>query len=170
MLNKKGGFGLPFYFPQSLLLFVLTLIVFGILFFGIGITQNPNLVIGGETYQDSYKLFTILNSPVQLNSANITIIELMPLAYEDELYKEQLESELKKILSQLPRPGSRQDYWNIDIKIGDEEFISLGDRTLGAKDYYKQQINLPLNDKKLAKISLYLNCLTCTKEDLERFA
>lgn len=170
MLGKKGGFGLPLYFPQTLLLFVLTLIFFGVLFLVIGISQNPNLLINGAAYQDSHRLLTILQSPMQLNNEKITLAEFISIAYEDENYKTKLEEELTSLLNSLPKPGIRQDYWNMDIEIDNKEFVSLGDKTIGAQNYYEQQVNIPLSNNKIAKVKLYLNCLSCTRGDLDNFA
>lgn len=168
MLGKKGDFGFPLYFIQSFAVFILVLLFFGALFFFIGVFKNPHLIINADSYSDSSKLLTLLQT--QENDTKLTITELIPLSFNNQEYKQKLTEELNKFISDLPKPENKQAYWNLDIYSNEVIFISLGDKTLGAKDHYIQKITLPSLSKENFKISLYLNCLTCTKEDIEKYA
>lgn len=168
MFNNKADFGFPLYFIQSFAIFVLVLLFFGALFFFVGVFKNPHLMINADSYTDSSKLLTLLQT--QEISTKLTIAELIPLSFSNQQYKQKLTEELNGFLSNLPKPENKQAYWNLDIYSNDVIFINFGDKTLGAKDHYMQKATLPSLSKENFKISLYLNCLTCTKEDIEKYA
>ncbi len=160
---------MPLYFFPALFAFLIILLVFGILFFLLNTFHNPNLTIKSEAYYDSSKIILILSSPATVENQKVSIAKLISMAYEDEKYKTQLEDELDKILKKIPKPGIRQDYWNLDIKDMNGEFLHIGDKTIGVKDYSLQEVTLPLRNGDLVKISLYLNCAYCTEDDINDY-
>jgi len=168
--DKKGDFGFPLYFFQSFVIFIFILIFFSILFFFIGIAENPNLIINADSYSDSSKLLTLLQTPTTIQETKLSIAELIALSYEDPNYKQKLTEELNKLLASFSKPENKQSYWNLEIQNNNIIFLSLGDKTLGAKNYYTQKVTLPTLSKDKVQISLYLNCLGCTKGDIEKYA
>ncbi|MBS3168785.1 hypothetical protein J4216_06670 [Candidatus Woesearchaeota archaeon] len=167
MFNKKGDLGLPIYFLPTVAFFAIILFIFSIFFFVIGVTKNPNLVINPESFSDESKITTLVKTQT---SQNISIAEIIISSAKDQTKKELLEKELKILLSKLPKPEARDANWNLDIKIENQDFLNTGIKTVGAKDYYKQSIIIPLESKKLAKLDLYLNCYGCSIEDIRRNA
>lgn len=187
MLDKKGDFGFPFYFFPAVSLLMFLLVLYGVIFFVIEIGQSPNLVIKSESYQDSSKIITILRSPtsVQQNNINLTIAELISLANQDESYKEKLTEELNFLVNRLPkvpkgenladvviatpsatRETIKEAYWNLDVEVEDISFLHIGESVSFSDIYLEQSMNVPLRNKKLAKVKLYLNCLACKEEDI----
>lgn len=188
MLDKKGDYGFPFYFFPATTLLILTLVVFGIMFFVVEIGKSPNLVIKSEVYQDSSKLITILRSPtsVQQNGFNLSIAQLISLAYKNPTYKNKLSQELKFLLDRLPRipkgegladvviatPSATRETikeanWNFDVEIENNNFLHIGQEPSLSTNYLNQSIIIPLENNKIAKVDLYLNCFLCKKEDVD---
>ena len=171
MLNKKGVIsGMPIYFLPALGFFLLVMIFFSMLFFVADIGYSTNLVITSETYQDSSTLITLIRHNVDFKENSLTIGELISIAYEDNKNKELLKEKLSFLISKIPKPENRDAYWNLDISIDNQEFMSIGDKTVLATNYLEQSINVPLKDKRTANVKLYLNCLGCTKEDIDKYA
>ena len=63
-------------------------------------------------------------------------------------------------------PNNKNAFWNFVVSKNDEEIFSVRESTIGASDYYKQSINIPLKDKSLLNMELFLNCNSCNEEDL----
>ncbi|GEM_PF-3942160 len=167
MKNKKGFTELPFYFIPSLVLLVITLLIFGILFFIIGIEKSPNLVIRSEAYEDTSKLNNLLKININLLNEQMSLAEAISQTNGDPSLKPNLEEEIKALLERLPKPPAKQAFWNLKIEINHQEFLTLGQKTVFAKEYHIQKVNIPLENKAVAKITLSLNCYGCTREELE---
>ncbi len=181
MFNKKG-ISYPLYFFQSVVLLVLILIFFGTIFFVIGIKQSPNLVIRPEAYSSSSELNAIIRSPtsIQQNNNALTVGELISLAYKDENYKDELNEELKTLLSKLPvvegQPASiiatseatrksKEATWNFNIKIGQNNFLRLGEPEVfevGSYSHLAQSMSIPLENGETATVTMYFGCFDCT--------
>ena len=171
-MHKKGtDFGFPVYFLPSLVLFILTIVIFSIIFFGIGIANPPNLVINSESFQDNSKVLEIVRftTQVQQNGKNLSIVELISLAKQDETYSPILTKELKLILEKLPKPAAKDAFWSLNIKIQDQEFISVGSEVIGGKNYFNQKLKIPLASKEIAELNLQLSCSGCTKEEVKEY-
>ena len=169
MFNKKGDLALPLYLSIGMAALVIILVIFGIFFFVVGIKQNPKLIISSADYGDSSKLLIILKTETN----NLTIGELISLAEKDESYKTQLNSEISKLVSKLTKPtskGVRTSSWIFKIYIEDQTSLEIGTENLIGTNYLNQVIYLPLENKKLAKAELYLDCLGCSKEDIDAIA
>lgn len=188
MYNKKADYGLPIYITPSIVLFIIILLIFGFLFFSAGLINSPNLIIKSQAYQDSNKLLTILSSQVNLSNNFISIAELINLAQQDSNYQSKLDTELNNLISKLPIPSRKEDLtqvnlltlssaqsslqkanWNLDIEI-EGQTNHLGETiTLGTK-YFLQSAVIPISDNRTAKITLYLDCFSCSKEGLDAIA
>lgn len=150
---------------------VIILVIFGIFFFVVGIKQNPNLTIHSDNYGDSSKLLVILKTETQSNS--LTVAELISLAVQDENYKVQLNSEISKLINKLPKPTGksvRTSNWIFKVNMNDEIIINIGNENIIATKYLSQIVYLPLENKKLAKVELYLDCLGCSMEEVDAIA
>ncbi len=184
-MNKKADAALPLYLGPTLAGLVIVLFIFSILFFVVGIKQNPNMVIKPAAYQDSHNILTILT----FEKNNQTIAELISLAAEDESYKKKLESELELLLQKIPKPQPSADItkskfatpeevqgylqsseWILEIKIENEKFMQIGESPLAGSRYLEQSSIIPLKNKKLAEISLYLACTLCSEEEINALA
>ena len=188
MYNKKGDYGFPIYFVPALIIFIIILSLFSFLFFAADIINSPNLIIKTESYQDSSKLMVLLKSVVQIKNENITIAELISLSYENKEYKEILNTEIKKLISKLPKPPRAEDLaevniltpsatqsglqkaeWNLDLEFEDE-IIHIGEKSSFGRSYFSQTAIMPISNNNLAKINLYLDCFSCSKEGIEAIA
>ena len=171
MWGKKGDLALPLYLSLALAALVVILFIFGIFFLVIGVTQNPNLQIKSEAYQDSSKLLTILKSTTnaQIDNVNLTIAELISLANKNENYKEKLTQELSYLLTKLPKP-KENSRWNTIIYVGDKTFLELAEEVILGNKHLKQSIKIPLENKELAEVNLYLNCFSCSEEEINNVA
>ena len=189
MSNKKGSIDLLIYFLPTTVFLMIVLVFFGVLFFVVEIGQSPNLVISSAAYQSSSKLNTILRTPstVQENNNNLTIAELISKSYDEPRYKEELTKEIKFLLDYvLPRVNKgkgladtiiatpettreelKEARWNLDIKIDNVNFLHVGEESSFSTNYLIQTMNIPLENKRIAKVTLYLNCRSCNKEDLD---
>ena len=191
MQNKKASAGFPIEFIFSLILFIFTLIIFSILFFSTNLIKSPNLIIKSEAYQDSSKLINILRSEtnVHYSNKNLVIGELISLSYQDEKYKQNLKEEVAKLLSKLPKPPKEKDtaeikiitpsavssslqesYWLMDIEIDGINFINIGEQSVIGKKLFVQNAVIPLSNQKSAKITLYLDCFSCSQEGIDAIA
>lgn len=186
MYNKKGiDFGFPVYFIPSIVIFAITLLIFGLIFFGSNLLDSPKLVIKSEQYESNSKLLTILKTKttVNYNDNNLTIAELIQLSYENEEYKKTLYDEVNNLLLKLPLPPKGKDLtqvniatyssissslqqakWNFKVNIQGDEFISA-QQDFGTK-YLIQTTLIPLPNQQVAKVRLYLNCFSCSEEGL----
>ena len=185
MLNKKADAALPLYLGPTLAALVIVLFIFSIIFFVVGIKQNPDLVIKPAAYQDSHNIITILK--IQKN--NSTIAELISLAAEDKNYKNELSSELVAILQKLPKQKPQEDLaksrfavpsevkgslqsseWILEIFIENELFMKVGEKPFGSSEYLGQSVIIPLENKKLAEIKLFLACTLCSEGEINAIA
>ena len=166
-MRKKGISELPFLFIPSVILLIVILFVYGIIFFGVGIKKSPNLVIRAEAFQDSLKVLTLLRTPLENNQI---AAEAINQAVKDETKKQEVERQLKELLLKIPKPKTREAFWNLEVTVNNQEFFKIEQKTIGAKDFFIQTVNLPLENKELAKVTLSLNCFSCTKEDIEENA
>ncbi|MBI2148745.1 hypothetical protein HYU23_03625 [Candidatus Woesearchaeota archaeon] len=190
-MGKKGGYELPMILVPAVAIFTLTLIVFGILFFSTNLFKNPDKIIRPAHYGDDSKLITILKSrtEIQENQEKLIIAELISLAYTKPEYKQNLTSELNKLLIKLPKPSKGKDLaevevvtpksvsaslqkanWNIKIKIEDELFLHAGEESIAGSEYFVQKAAIPITNKKIANIILYLDCFSCSGEAIDDIA
>ncbi len=188
MYNKKGDYGLPIYFTPALVLFILVLFIFSFLFFAADLINSPNLIIKSQTYQDSGKLMVMLRSQVTIDNNNITIAELVSLAQDNPKYKESLNTELNRLLLKLPKPPRKEELsevsfltpssvksslqkanWNLDIVI-QEQTLHLGEEQTLGTNYFLQSTVIPISNNRTAKLSLYLDCFSCSKEGIDAIA
>jgi len=186
MWDKKGDVGFSLYFFPTLLFFALIIIVFSMLFFATNLTKSPNLLVKGERYQDSSKLLTVLNSQTE---GNITIAELISLASQDEIYKKNLTREIEKLIQKLPKPPKDKDLaqvnfatpsavsaslqdanWHFEIQIDHSYLLKVGKEATIVNYYFVQRSNIPLSNKKIAKVKLYLDCFSCSEEGIDAIA
>lgn len=168
MWDKKGDLALPAYFSIALAALVIILFIFAILFFVVGVPKNPNLVIKSASYQDSSKLMIILKTEASQVS-DTKISELLSLANKDESYKDQLSKDISFLLDKLPKP-KEDSQWILNIKINNSAFLNVGEENPLGVNYLKQNIVVPLENKDLAFVELYLNCLLCKEEDIDNVA
>ncbi len=185
MFNKKADAALPLYLGPTIVALVIVLFIFSIIFFIVGIKQNPDLVVKPAAFQDSHNLMTILKA----EKNNITIAELISLASADESYKESLYSEIILFLQKLPKPVPEEDLakskfaspqevsgsiqsseWILKINIDNKEFIKIGEEPFGSSEYLEQHTVLPLKNKELAEITLYLACTLCREAEINALA
>ncbi|MBS3152868.1 hypothetical protein J4230_05680 [Candidatus Woesearchaeota archaeon] len=188
MWDKKGDYGFPIYFVPVLAIFVIVLIIFSALFFASNIIKSPNLIIKSVKYQDSSKVLTILKSVVPVENKNITIAELISLAFEDSKYEGKLGEEIKTFLSKLPKPQRKEDLtesklliieatksslqkanWILEIE-SNGRTIAFGEKSTFGMKYFLQNAIIPLSFNNIAKIKLYLDCFSCSEEGINAIA
>ncbi len=189
MYNKKGDYGFPLYFLPSLGLFLLVIIIFSLIFFVFNFFDSPNLVIKSEAFQDSSKIINLLKSNIELNGKQTQIAELINLAYSDPKYKEDLNKEVNKILLALPLPGVKEDLtkvnfatpgaisgslqearWILEIRADNELFYYNAKESITGKRYFLQSTLIPLANNKVAKVNLFLDCFSCSEEEVNAIA
>src|SRR3989338_7006214 len=145
------------------------------------------MIIKSTAYQDSSKILTILKSPTntQEENVNLSIAELISLAHKDNNYKQNLTKELTNLLNKLPKPQRKEDLtqvniatpsaissslqeanWNIDIEINNN-FLHIGKRSITGSDIFLQTALIPISNKELARVNLYLNCFSCSGEGID---
>lgn len=164
MWDKKGDWALPLYILQSLALLVIILFIFSILFFTVGIKQNPELRINPEHYQDSSKLLIILRSQTNVN--HLTIAELITLAANDDSYKDELEAEIRSLLLKIPPQITSDWNWVLKIKVDNQVFLESGITAPLRKEYLHQSATIPLQNKKTAKLTMYFECFACSGSEI----
>ncbi|HLC58241.1 MAG TPA: hypothetical protein VJI68_00100 [Candidatus Nanoarchaeia archaeon] len=170
MTNKKGDLAFGLYFWPTFSLLIITLIIFGIIFFIVGI-KSDKITINSQVYEDSSKIITVSKSPtnVIINEKNLSISELISLAHKDESYKEKLNTEFTYLINKIPKPENKKSNWNAKIIIDNNEFLKIDQSSVGSSNYFNQVMIIPLEDKKIAKLELSLSCRLCKLQDLGEF-
>lgn len=188
MYNKKGGIDFVLTLPAILFIIVLVIAFFFVMFFVVGV-ESPNLVINSASYEDSSTIITLLKSPVEVDNQNITIAELISLAYHNQNYKSRLTTELNSLLARVPTPIEGEDLadvnvatlssmrksvrdvnWNMDITIDNTRFLRAGESTTLPMYFFNQTTIIPLENNKLARVTLYMTCFGCGEEQINEIA
>ncbi len=166
MFNKKGDAGFPIYMPFSIAALILILLTFSILFFALGFANSSALVVGGVSYQDSMTLINLLKTEIQLDSNKMVIADAINLASKSEENSNKVKNEIDKILLKLPKPNKGTSYWYLEVKTNNKFLEAGSEAELGTK-YLTQELTLPLENKQLVYVKLYLSCRSCNSEGVE---
>lgn len=163
MLAKKAMFGMPFLFWPSMLLLLIILIFYSFVFFGLNAVKSPDLVVKASDYSDSGKIIALLSSPVDDSGRAISdVLSSNPKESEIKL----AELKVRLLLSQLNKPKNKNAFWNFVVSKDNKEMISIKESSIGADNFFEQEIYLPSKDKSLIKVKIFLNCFGCSEEDL----
>ncbi|KHO53763.1 MAG: hypothetical protein QT09_C0010G0026 [archaeon GW2011_AR18] len=163
MLGKKGAdFGMGLTMIPSIIILIIILTFYFFLFIILGFGKSPDLIIKADSYSDSSKILVLVNVPIGESTLSESIINNI----DDKEQLKKLEPEINSIIKSLPVPIRKNAFWNFIVSRNDEELFSIRESTIASSDYYRQSINIPLKDKSLLNMELYLDCNSCTEEDL----
>ncbi|MEK6948068.1 MAG: hypothetical protein AABX19_02380 [Nanoarchaeota archaeon] len=162
-MGKKGAdFGMGLTMIPSIIILIIILTFYIFLFFVWGFGNSPDLIIKSDAYSDSSKILVLINTPL----GSSTLSELISDNVDNKEEIKKLEPDITSLIKSLPVPPNKNAFWNFIVSKNDEEILAIRESTLGASDYYKQSINIPLKDRSLLNMELYLNCNNCNEEDL----
>lgn len=163
-MGKKGvSFGLILEMIPATLFFLVLLVVFGLIFFAWDIAKSPDLTIKSNFFDDSGSLLIILRTPLQDSKSVVADLIVNNPSSEDIKKIDEL---VRLMISQLPKPENKNAFWNFIAVKDSTEFLSIRESSIGASNFKEQTVYLPMKDKSLIKVSLFLNC-ACNKEDIE---
>ena len=167
MHNKKGDTSFVFHAGPAITVLVIVLVIFFVFFLVTGLTKSSALVISGAHYKDSITLINLLKTEIELGQQKLTVADAINLAVKSEENANKVSEELNKLLTKLPKPAEGTSFWYLETKKLNNIFLEAGDKAEFGKTYLEQEVNIPLDNKEIVSVKLYLSCRACTKEGIE---